>query len=111
MAEQLAQHQQAGVEALSNLYGGWVSALAWTTGDGPHLLFGAAVGWLRERLVLLPGATSLAAPDGRRARRGDGMMVSSVRGAAHRRAGGPGEQCDAPPGITLLVVSFVRAFR
>lgn len=37
----------------------WVSDLAWTTGDGPRLLFDAAVSWLRERLVLLPGATTL----------------------------------------------------
>lgn len=28
--------------------------LAWTTGDGPTALFLGAVGWLRERLVLLP---------------------------------------------------------
>lgn len=37
----------------------WVSDLAWTTGDGPRRLFDTAVGWLRERLVLLPGATTL----------------------------------------------------
>lgn len=37
----------------------WVSDLAWTSGDGPRLLFDAAVGWLRERLVLLPGGSTL----------------------------------------------------
>jgi len=37
----------------------WVRDLAWTTGDGPRLIFDAAAGWLRERLVLLPGASTL----------------------------------------------------
>jgi len=38
---------------------GWVRDLAWTTGDGPRLIFDAAVGWLRERLVVLPGVSTL----------------------------------------------------
>jgi hypothetical protein len=37
----------------------WLDDLAWTTGDGPTALFVGAVGWLRERLVLLPGLTTL----------------------------------------------------
>ncbi len=37
----------------------WLDRRAWTTGDGPKALFVAAVGWLREGKVLLPGVTSL----------------------------------------------------
>jgi hypothetical protein len=37
----------------------WLDDLAWTTGDGPTALFVGAVRWLRERLVLLPGLTTL----------------------------------------------------
>lgn len=38
----------------------WVDARAWTTGDGPKALFDGAVGWLRERRVLLPGVSVLS---------------------------------------------------
>ena len=38
----------------------WVDDRAWNTGDGPKALFDGAVGWLRERRVLLPGVTTLA---------------------------------------------------
>ena len=34
----------------------WVDDRAWTTGDGPKAIFDGAVGWLRERRVLLPGS-------------------------------------------------------
>jgi hypothetical protein len=37
----------------------WLDDRAWTTGEGPKALFDGAVRWLRERLVLLPGVTSL----------------------------------------------------
>ena len=40
--------------------GEWLDARAWTTGDGPKALFDAAAGWLRERRVLLPGASRLS---------------------------------------------------
>src|SRR6266568_3918019 len=33
---------------------------AWLTGDGPKAIFADAVGWLRERDVLLPGVSRLA---------------------------------------------------
>ena len=33
----------------------WVDDRAWTTGDGPKVIFDGAVVWLRERKVLLPG--------------------------------------------------------
>jgi hypothetical protein len=38
----------------------WVAARSWTSGDGPKAIFTDAVGWLRERNVLLPGVTTLA---------------------------------------------------
>jgi hypothetical protein len=38
----------------------WVDDLAWTTGEGPNAIFADAIGWLRERQVLLPGVTVLA---------------------------------------------------
>ncbi len=38
----------------------WLWARAWMTGDGLRAIFADAVGWLRERDVLLPGATTLA---------------------------------------------------
>ncbi|MEU3170240.1 DUF4158 domain-containing protein [Streptosporangium sp. NPDC006930] len=37
----------------------WLDARSWTTGEGPKALFDGAVGWLRERQVLLPGMTTL----------------------------------------------------
>jgi hypothetical protein len=39
---------------------GWVAARVWTSGDGPKAIFLDAVAWLRERKILLPGATTLA---------------------------------------------------
>src|SRR6266545_6819943 len=38
----------------------WVDDRAWTTGEGAVAVFNGAVGWLRERKVLLPGVTTLA---------------------------------------------------
>jgi hypothetical protein len=38
---------------------GWLNDLAWTSGDGPRALYCAAVAWLRQRQVLLPGVTTL----------------------------------------------------
>jgi TnpA family transposase len=37
----------------------WVDDRAWTTGDGPGTLFAASVGWLHERKVLLPAASTI----------------------------------------------------
>ncbi|MEV4640123.1 DUF4158 domain-containing protein [Actinoplanes sp. NPDC049548] len=37
----------------------WIDDRAWTSGDGPMALFNAAVGWLRERKVLLPAVSTL----------------------------------------------------
>jgi TnpA family transposase len=39
---------------------GYVGKRAWVTGDGPKAIFFDAVGWLRERDVLLPGVSRLA---------------------------------------------------
>lgn len=38
----------------------WMDARAWTMGDGPRVLFGAAAAWLTERKVLLSGVSVLA---------------------------------------------------
>ena len=43
----------------------WIDGRAWITGDGPRTLFDAAVGWLRERQVLLPAASTLERLAGR----------------------------------------------
>ena len=61
---------------------GWLDDLAWTSGDGPRALFYAAVAWLRQRQVLLPGVTTLV------------ELVAPVRRAAedrlHETLAGPG---------------------
>ncbi|MGW3473635.1 Tn3 family transposase [Saccharopolyspora sp. NPDC000995] len=59
--------------AVETELGEWIEARAWTTGDGPKALFDAAVGWLRERRVLLPGVTTLV------------RLVASRREAANQR--------------------------
>ena len=51
----------------------WVDTRAWVTGDGPKAIFADAVGWLRERDVLLPGVSTLA------------RLVARVREAATQR--------------------------
>ncbi|GAA0382808.1 Tn3 family transposase [Micromonospora fiedleri] len=51
----------------------WLDDQAWTTGEGPKALFYAAVAWLRQRRVLLPGVSTLA------------EAVASVRNAAQQR--------------------------
>ena len=38
----------------------WAAARGYMTGDGPRAIFTDAVGWLRDRDVLLPGVTTLA---------------------------------------------------
>jgi hypothetical protein len=37
----------------------WIADQAWMTGDGPKVIFGGAVAWLRTRQTLLPGITRL----------------------------------------------------
>ena len=51
----------------------WLDDEAWTTGDGPRALFYAAVAWLREGEMLLPGVTTLV------------ELVATVRQAAEDR--------------------------
>ena len=36
-----------------------MAARSWTSGDGPKAIFTDAVGWLRDRDVLLPGVSTL----------------------------------------------------
>jgi TnpA family transposase len=51
----------------------WIDARAWNTGEGPKALFDAAVGWLAEQRVLLPGVSRLA------------RLVARVREQANER--------------------------
>jgi len=46
--------------AVTDEFEEWVAARSYMTGDGPRAIFADAVGWLRERRVLLPGVTTLA---------------------------------------------------
>jgi hypothetical protein len=54
----------------------WVAARSWMSGDGPKAIFTDAVGWLRERGVLLPGLTTLT------------RLVAQVRDETTRRLWG-----------------------
>jgi hypothetical protein len=57
-------------------FAGWVAARSWTSGDGPKAIFLDGMAWLRERKVLLPGATTLA------------RLVAKVRDDTTRRLWG-----------------------
>ena len=57
-------------------FAGWVAARSWTSGDGPKAIFLEGMAWLRERKVLLPGATTLA------------RLVAKVRDDTTRRLWG-----------------------
>jgi hypothetical protein len=39
----------------------WIDHRAWSTGDGPRMIFGEVVGWLRRRQVLLPAVPGVGA--------------------------------------------------
>ena len=70
----------------------WVDDRAWTTGDGPKAIFDGAVGWLRERRVLLPGVTTLTRLVARVTDAALQRVVGHGGGAGERRAcGGAGE--------------------
>ncbi|MGZ6576039.1 MAG: DUF4158 domain-containing protein [Solirubrobacteraceae bacterium] len=68
-------------------FDGWLWARAWMTGDAPRAIFADAIGWLRERDVLLPGVTTLR----RRLRNVRGpcvgaalVVIAAAGGPAHR---------------------------
>ncbi len=56
----------------------WAAARAYMTGDGPRAIFTDAVGWLRERRVLLPGVTTLARLVARARADGDGRLWETL---------------------------------
>lgn len=59
MAEIVAEHGYRDFAAAEKDIVRWLDDRAWTSGEGPTALFAGAVSWLRERLVLLPGLTTL----------------------------------------------------
>jgi hypothetical protein len=59
----------------------WLWARAWMTGDGPRAMFADAIGWLRERDVLLPGVTTLARLVARARADGDERLWETLAGA------------------------------
>ena len=78
---------------------GWLDARAWTTGDGPKSLFDAAAGWLRERRVLLPGASRLARLVGTVREAANNRLWDTLYGLLeHRSAGGAGLAADGGAG-------------
>jgi hypothetical protein len=56
----------------------WVSARAYMTGDGPRAILADAVGWLRERDVLLPGVSTLARSVARARADGDRQLWETL---------------------------------
>ncbi len=60
----------------------WLDARAWMTGDGPRAVLSEAVGWLRERDVLLPGVTTLARLVARARTKTDERLWQALAGAA-----------------------------
>jgi hypothetical protein len=64
---------------------------AWVSGDGPKAIFFDAVGWLRERDVLLPGGDHAGPAGGAGTGRRDAAVVGHVvRGADRSGTGGVG---------------------
>lgn len=59
MAEIVAEYGYRDFAAAEKELVRWLDDRAWTTGEGPTALFAGAVRWLRQRLVLLPGLTTL----------------------------------------------------
>ena len=62
----------------------WLWARAWMTGDGPRAIFADAIGWLRERDVLLPGVTTLARLVARARAEGDERLWDTLAAAPDR---------------------------
>lgn len=60
----------------------WLDARAWMTGDGPRAIFNDAIGWLREREVLLPGVTTLARMVARAGAETDERLWETLSGSA-----------------------------
>ena len=67
--------------AVSDEFEQWVAARSYMTGDGPRAIFADAVGWLRERRVLLPGVTTLARLVARARAEGDRRLWETLAAA------------------------------
>jgi hypothetical protein len=78
--------------AINDEFEEWVAARSYMTGDGPRTIFAGAVGWLRERRVLLPGVTTLARLVARARAEGDWQLWETLAALPPepelRRAGG-----------------------
>jgi TnpA family transposase len=64
--------------AVNDEFEEWVAARSYMTGDGPRTIFADAVGWLRERHVLLPGVTTLARKVARARAEGDQRLWETL---------------------------------
>ena len=84
-AEIAATYGYASFASARQELAGWLDALVWTSGDGPRALFHAALAWLRERRVLLPGVTTLT------------ELVAEVRKAADDRLHVPAGRLTVHP--------------
>ena len=80
----------------------WAAARTYMTGDGPRAIFTDAVGWLRERRVLLPGVTTLARLVARARADGDGRLWDACSASDVASGAGAGRAAGRRGGLPVL---------